>query len=356
MTTELPQPNTETLDESGRTAHRFVSVAATCFFHGFASLVLTAFVSLPAIDWTRIEMLWESYALLGFEPNWFRIALHIGLGACLWAMLVIAYLLVQQRRSESRELTRLVQRARGTVMMEFLIILVPMLLMASGLAQLAMLNVTAVLADLAVFNAARTVFVWAPEVNQPRYESAYGDIQIRDRARTIASMALAPSAPSDYYLGRSVTPGSSNYYRRQRAILVGAFMPDTTPSSFNFEWSGGQTALTGGGAFDIGAGPGGPVGANVTYALAFDKSGFKWRAARKMTQAEWGLYHDFQTICPTMCDQVNPAESGVHFVYWYNIVFPWFGYLWGTFENVGMRRGWYAKIERRHTFPAQPMP
>lgn len=352
----MSQSSKDDEQQTKTSAHRVTSIAATCFFHGFASIVLTAFVSLPTIDWTRVQMLWESYAVYGFEPNWLRLALHLGLGACLWAIIVIAYMLVKQRRDESRSLTRVVKKARGTVMMEFLIILVPMLLMTSGLAQLAMLNVTAVLADLAVFNAARTVFVWAPEVNQPRYESNHGQIQIRDRARTIASMALAPTAPSDYYLGRSVTPGSSNYYRRQRAIVVGAFMPDTTPSSFNYEWSGGQTALTGGGAFDLDVDPGGPVGETVTYALAFDTTGFKWRAARKMTQAEWGLYHEFDTICPTACDEVNGSESGVHFTYWYNIVFPWFGYLWGDFETVGQRTGWYAKIERRHTFPAQPMP
>lgn len=330
------------------------AIGWTALFHTLATLVVAVIVSLPSIDWVQVQMIWASYSMAGFEPDWVKIALHLGLAACLWSLIVIVYLLVQTRRSEKRDVTRLVKQSRGTVLTETLIVLVPFLLLTSGLAQLAMLNVTALLVDLAAFQAARVVFVWAPEVNQPRYESNYGGIQIRDRARTIASMALAPTAANDYYLGRIPEEGSSNYFRRQRAIMTGAFMPDSSQPPWNFEWSGGQTALTGGGAFDGDADS--PIGDNVSYVSGFDTQTFRFRAARKMTQAEWGLYKDFQTICPTTCDQVNANESGVHFTYWYNIVFPWFGYIWGEWENIGQRTGWYAKIERRHTFPAQPMP
>ena len=337
-----------------RTTGKVVDRIVTGFAHTFAVAFVTVMVSLPAIDWTRVQMLWDGYTLGGWEPNWIRFVLHVGLGACLWALIVIAYKLVQLRRAEHRSVKRLVKSAKGTIVTEFLIVLTPFLLITSGLAQLAMLNITAVLADLAVFNGARAVMVWSPEIHEDRYESSNGPEQIRDRARTIASMALAPTAPSDFYLGRSVKPGSSDYYRRQRAIVTGAFMPDSTPPSTNFEWSGGETALSGGGAFDLDVDS--AWGDEVNYARAFDFSGFKWRAARKMTQAEWGLYHEFRTICPNGCDESNGSRAGVHFVYWYNIVFPWFGYIWGEEEVIGDRKGHYAKFERRHTLAAQPMP
>jgi hypothetical protein len=330
--------------------------AWSILFHTLATLMVAVVISLPSMNWATLNMLVESYTTQGFELNWLRIALHLGLAACLWALIVICYMWVQQRRAEKKDVTRLVKQAKGTVVTEFLIVFTPFILLTSGLAQLAMLNVTGLLADLAAFESARVVWVWAAEVDQPRYKSNYGQEQIKDRARCMASMALAPTAPNDFYLGRSVAPGSTNYYRRQRAWVVGAFMPDATPPSWNYEWSGGQTALTGGGAYDINLRSSGSAPQNLTLLSAFDKHGFKWRAARKMTQAEWGLYWDFDTICPTQCDEVNANESGVHFEYWYNLIFPWFGYIWGEHEVIGMREGYYAKIERRHTFPAQPMP
>lgn len=330
--------------------------AWSLLFHSIATLILAVVMSLPTIDWATTQMLWDSMTTQGFELDWLRVALHIGLAGCLWALIVIAFLWVRERRTENKEVTRLVKQAKGTVVTEFLIIFTPFILLTSGLAQLAMLNVTGLLADLAAFEGARVVWVWAAEVNEPRFNSGLKGWHMRDKARTIASMALAPTAANDYYLGRSVKPGSSNYYRRQRAWVVGAFMPDGNPPSSNYEWSGGGQALTGGGAFDIDLRSDGATGQNLTYLSAFDMYGFKWRAARKMTQAEWGLYHQFETICPSNCDQSGGNESGVHFTYWYNLIFPWFGYIWGEYEVIGMREGWYAKIERRHTFPAQPMP
>lgn len=324
--------------------------AANVGLHSFATLVIAVLLALPSLDWTAVQMFWHSYSQQGMELDWYAIALQLGLSACTWALLVIGYRLVQLRRTQPKKLTRLVKQARGTVATETLIVLVPFLLLTSGLGQLSMLTITGMLADLAVFQAARAVFVWHPETTQPRYESAFGAIHIKDRARTIASMALAPTAPNDYYTGRIPSEGSSDYYRRQRSILVGAFRPGTPGTNYN--WSG--IDLSPMGAWGLAAPTAEPE--NLTYFNAFDGYSHDYRAARKMTQAEWGLWHEFTTICPQNCDTNNANQSGVDFTYWYNIIFPWFGYIWGDEETVGGRTGYYSKIRRRHLFPSLPIP
>lgn len=321
----------------------------TAFLHSFATLVLGVLLSLPSIDGARLQMLWHSHTVQGMELDWAAIALHFALSGCTWALMVIGYRLVRLRRSERKKEKRLVLSTRGTVMTEVLIIMVPFLLLTSGIAQLTQVLVTGILADLAVFQAARAVFVWAPETTQPRFESAYGSVIIRDRARTIASMSLAPTAPNDYTVGRIPVTGSSDYFRRQRNIMVGAFRVGTPGT--NWTWSASDPT-----AFAWGLEGGAAQGQKVTFAKAFDGKGMDYRSARKMTQAEWGLYRDFETICPRNCDTTNANESGVSFVYYYNIVLPWFGYIWGEWMDVGMRPGWYDPIRRRHTFPALPMP
>lgn len=322
----------------------------TVFLHTFGTGVLAVLFTLPSLDWTRAQMLFYSYSVQGMEPNWAAFALHIGLAACAWALLVIGYKLFQMRRSEKKQLKRVLIRSRGTALTETLIVLIPFFLLTSGIAQLSQLNVTGILADLAVFQAARAVFVWSPETTQPRFESSYKSTIIKDRARTIAAMSLAPTAPNEYTVGRIPVTGSSDYFRRQRNVMVGAFRTGTPGT--NWIWSASNPA-----AFAWGLAGGTSVGGmGVTYNKAFDESSMDYRAARKMTQAEWGLWQQFETICPHNCDTTDSNHSGVHFTYWYNIVFPWFGYIWGDYETVGMRPGWYDKIERKHLFPAQPMP
>ena len=80
-------------------------------------------------------------------------------------------------------------------------------------------------------------------------------------------------------------------------------------------------------------------------------------------QMEWNvtdqppeLWNQFKTICPQNCDESNGSQAGAEFTYWYNVAFPWFGYIWGDRENLGGRDGFYSKIHRRHLFPALPIP
>lgn len=310
----------------------------TVLFHTCCTLVLAALLAAPTIDLFRLELYWHSVTQQGMDFGYTKVLLHLGLAACAWALIVIGYLLAAERKQRVK--VSLVKQKIGTTLTEFLIVLVPFLLLTSGLAQLAMLNVTGLLADLAVFQAARVVFVWEPEERENRIRVNWN---LEDKARTIASMCLAPTAPNDYYVGRSTPTGSSQNYRRARSVQVGAFMPDGTPQTVTYEWSGGQVALTGGGAFDLDVPTSGSAPENLHYFSAFDSTGFKWRAARKMTQAEWGFWTNFNIL--------RGNRVGVRFIYKYNLIFPWFGWIWGRYETVGMREGYYTSITREHTFP-----
>lgn len=322
-----------------------VTIAA----HAFATFVIGVALSLLGMNFAQMQMIWFSATEQGMALDHLAIALHFAISGCVWALVVIGFKLVQLRRSEAKKKQRIVLNSRGAVMTETLIVIVPFLLLTSGLAQLSQVLVTGILCDLAVFQGARAVFVWAPETTQPRFESAHKSTIIRDRARTIASMSVAPTAPADYTVGRIPADGSSDYFRRQRNIMVGAFRVGDPGS--NWAWSASDPTSGAWGLTTIQA-----DGEDVTYARAFDSVGFDFRAARKMTQAEWGMWHQFETICPTNCDKSESGRAGVEFTYWYNIVLPWFGYIWGDYEVVGMRGGYYSKIHRKHTFPVLPLP
>ena len=305
--------------------------------HTFGVGTTSALTAMTAFDLSRVQMLWASYGA-GLTPDYTALFFHVALSACAWALIVIAFMWANVRRANARKIVRV---SRGTAMTEFLIILVPFLLLTSGLAQLAMLNVTGMLADLAVFQAARVAWVWQPEVDAGR--ASVSSVRVRDRARTIASMILAPTAPNDYLVGRMSPPGSTNDYRRARAVNTAAFMPNFTNGTIAYEFSGGASALLAGGAFGLDVEEASPE--NLSFYRAFDESSFKHRAARKMTFAEWGLWDEFEVL--------TGDRTGVEFTYRYNIIFPWFGYIWGQPNEIGMRSGYYSPIHRRHTFKSQ---
>lgn len=304
--------------------------------HVLGVLTTAAVVAMSAFDFSRAHLLWASW-MHGLSPDYGALFIHLALSACAWALIAIAIAWFRQRKSEAK---RVIRVARGTAMTEFLIILVPFLLLTSGLAQLAMLNVTGMLADLAVYQAARVAWVWQPEIDAGR--AGVTPYRVKDRARTIASMVLAPTAPNDYEVGRAIPPGSSNDYRRARAVQVAAFFPNMTNGSIAYEWSGGWTALVSGAfALDVEE----ASSENLSFYRAFDESSFRHRAARKMTFAEWGLWDDFRVL--------TGDRTGVEFTYKYNIIFPWFGYIWGQPNEIGMREGYYSPIRRRHTIKSQ---
>jgi hypothetical protein len=128
------------------------------------------------------------------DTIWFGVAVHVGLAACAWAMLVIAWKLVTGERDETT-VVRVMNR-RGSVMTETIIVLPVFLMIFFGLAQLAIVNVAGILTNVAAFQAARAAWVWQPEAEVNRRGT--NPEMVRQKARLQAAAVLAPAAPGSY--------------------------------------------------------------------------------------------------------------------------------------------------------------
>lgn len=120
-----------------------------------------------------------------------RWLLHMGVAASIWAFLAILWSLLSS--AGTRPGARGLVRARGVVATETLIVMPVFLLMMLGLVQLSLNNVAGMLGHVAQFNAARTVWVWAPEV-------AAGTIsqgELEDRVRLAVAATMTPAAPAN---------------------------------------------------------------------------------------------------------------------------------------------------------------
>lgn len=281
----------------------FASAIAACVVHVLGMLTVAC-----GIWWMTLGAAGPNVAGAVFTGQvagtpWLWIALHLGLSAVVWGCVWFA---VGRLRKRERP-ARVIKLQSGTALTEFLIILVPFLLLTSGLAQLAILNTAGLLADVASYNATRAVWVW-----EPRPDSTPSLVQVK--ARTAAAMALAPSAPAD-------------------------FVTDEAPAVRELAKElGGSSSYTG--------------GTNAThyemfYNVAYDTGGFSERITKK-------LYFAYLAI-DMRVGLGDPIESD--FTYEMNCVFPWFAYIWGGAQKtVGGRDGYYTQINRRHSLPRQVRP
>lgn len=115
------------------------------------------------------------------------VATHLGLATTLWIAVVVLVRAVLQHRDEPR---RAVKLRRGATTTETLILFPFLLLMVSGLSQLAMMNVASLLTNLAAFNAGRAVWVWDGQ--------DASTAECEHWATVGAAHAVLPSVPSDF--------------------------------------------------------------------------------------------------------------------------------------------------------------
>ena len=86
-------------------------------------------------------------AVIGIEG-----LLHLGISVCVWALFVILFHTV---RPDPTDVSRRFRATRGTVLTETLIVIPVALTLTFGLAQLAVMNVAGILANLASVQAGR---------------------------------------------------------------------------------------------------------------------------------------------------------------------------------------------------------
>jgi len=300
-----------------------VARAAAVLLSGIGHLIGVASVAvvlaLLSANRRTVEMYWMALSDPAFDPAWSNFAWHFLLSAAAWALLVAAFRFAHRRFRESPDRPRRLARAdRGSVMVETLIVIVPFLLLTSGLAQLALRNTAAILADLAYYKGARAAWIWEPEIDHDRGDAQIGVNDVERRARLASAAALAPTAPSSFTVD---DPGDQEL-DQLRTVMFATFDGNPDADIGNALARGGNSA-----------------GEEQSFARAFDEESFRDRAARKLTFAYLAL-DEFELVERT--DGVS-----VEFDYKFNVVFPWFAYIFGGgTETVGGRHGYYVTIER----------
>lgn len=262
-----------------------------------------------------------------------QLAIQLGLAACIWAMCVILYKLVALHRAAPAK--QRLRAARGTVLTEFLIILPVFLLLTFGMAQLSINNMAGMLANVAVYEAARAVWVWQPEVDSGRASA-----NPADRARIAAAQVMTPIAPGSFTI---IPTELSNEFKASRRALLTAQVPlgHMVPSDI--------TDL----AADLGSvNLKSTSEKNLTLADALDKSTFLLRSLTKYTHA----------YLATEITPITGAELGATLTYHHNQVMPLVGYVFGQHSggilglntsSPGMRGGYYSTYKRTYTLKAQ---
>ena len=288
--------------------------------------------ALPTVNWQSVELLWTAWRDPNFQLSWQGLLLHVGLSAALWAIVCVGFHWWRSRRSDE---TRVIEAKRGSVMLETLIVIVPFLLLVSGLAQLALFNIADILADLAVYQGTRTAWVWEPELGTSRNPDNdwISQSDIRDRARLASAAVLAPTAPSNFRISGGNLPTA---VRQMRGTMYATYGPQANLNAGNYYRSSASTASGGGDR---------AVGPNLNFARAFDDDPLRDRAARKLTFAYLSLVN-YQVDLGSLGD--NTDTVSVSFTYRYNVVFPWFAYIFGQERSSGPggRGGWYVDIVR----------
>jgi hypothetical protein len=139
-----------------------------------------------------------------------------------WALLVSAWRWFDGWKHRTRRARRRVVAARGTVLTETLIIFPVFLLLTFGLAQF-ILNCTAgLLANLAVFQAGRTAFLWHQEVDADEVDA---------RAKIAAATVMTPVSPSGIQVGCPFGIDQPYYGAKSTAFAEMVGMPSDSGQS-----------------------------------------------------------------------------------------------------------------------------
>lgn len=312
--------------------------AAQIIFHGLMIMTLAAVGVVVLADFRTVGMLIEALQSGQFNLSPYHVLLHMGLAACTWAFGVIGYLYIKQLRQQPQ--ARVVKLSRGTALTETLIILVPFLLLTSGLAQMSMMNIAGMLSDLGAYQGARAAVVWLPEqqirrVNMTSSCDLTAANSVCNRVRAAVAFAVAPSAPSNFYLGSNPNPGNEDF-KRARGAMAAAFGMGSSTGSSGYNSANRSTGALGGGQKG--------TLTNVSFSEALDTHSFSKRAARKVTNAFVSL-EELRVLS-------SGNNVGVSFTYKYQLVFPWFAWIFGQQDGFG--GAYFLPIKREYTLPAQP--
>lgn len=313
-----------------KTASQWGALAARVLGHTLGVSVLAGAGLLLIGGGDALQTVWSSPMREQLAPGIMpMLALHVVLSALVWGALVA----FASRRNRAPRHVRAMRPARGTILLEFLIILGPFMLLTSGMIQLSVNNITHILSHVAAYEAGRAVWVWEAEsgANPER------------KARLAAASTLAPTAPSGLL---SLPTGGDAELDNLRGSMVAQFTPGAhlIPNPGNIGKTYARVLMVGGytGKAD-----------SVSMGLDGERGhGFAKRAARKLTNA-YGM---------TKIEVIrNNNEVGARLKYWHFNAMPWFGYLFGKrsylISDLDTRirgaGGYHTLYQREFTLPKQ---
>ncbi len=286
----------------------------------------------------------EAVVFGDYQPDWVGVAGLLGLSVSGWLLVWVAirHLWEQWGSAEPKTVRR---AGRGAVMVETLIVLVPFMLLTSGISQLVMNQSAKIMAHYAAYQGARTHWVWHDEPESRRGTS--GDVspngeqattdRIEKRSRLAVALVMAPSSPADF----NVSAAGDELSEKMRAIMKASFMDGTQSGS----------------AMSVGGSSGGVSGEseNLSFARALGGRPFPERASRKLafSYAALGEGSNFSLLHEGGVD----GDVGVEFAYPLQQTFPWFAWLHsdssGCGESVAGRTGCYISLDRKAEYQQQ---
>lgn len=304
--------------------------------HGFFTVLIASLLAWCIADYSSFKLFLSANDGELLRANAGPVVMHIVGSALLWMAL---YLGVKGLGpSPKKRIVRTAQRARGAVMLETLIVLVPFLLLLSGLSQLLINNIAGILTHVGAYQAGRAYWVWQHEGDRAVLigESTLPGTTAARMARLAAAGAVAPVAPSSLQLSPSSTPDE---VRSMRGFMFAHFSSGSMSgtngmSTSTSALSGGRNASSDGKDFD--------------FPTAFDTDSFPARAARKLTFAYEAVRVDTSAS--------NDTTIRVDLTYSHYAAFPWFGYIFGSEDTIGGRTGYFTAIQRTYTLPSQVVP
>lgn len=261
------------------------------------------------------------------------IALHFGIAACIWAIIVIIYQLIMLRIREGKAV-KTVKLSRGSVITETLVVMPVFLLLVFGMAQMTVNSLGGILANVAAYEAARAAWVWMPEEQASRMGTASGTAQ--EKCKIAVAFTMLPVAPGDALMMPTL---DSNFADRARLLAIGANIP---LSGVGSEFIGSE--ITDALALVLSAGEVNPI-TGLSYAGSLDASSFVARTARKFTRAYLG----------SGCT-INAQSHQVTMTYEHYNAMPVVARIFGEkklLDGPGMTPGYYSTYTRTLGFTRQ---
>lgn len=286
--------------------------------HLLATIMVTALMIFLMTDHQHfIATMTFSYGLEQFRSETVSSMLMLwGLGSCVWAMGVILYALATSRRESVPY--RSLKSARGTIMVETIIILPAYFMLMFGMGQFGLNMISSSMANVAGYSASRAYWVWAPEIGSSRSGTAVTSDMALDKARIAGALVMTGATPG----GQLATGNLSDMAKKAQDMT-------------SFPGTGGiiGTLL---GVFGGGSG----VGATETsYYKSFGDSNFLIRGKGKFKNA----YNSIEVTA-------LGGGGGVNFKYKMVQTLPIVGVVFGQMDAGRYR----MTIERATAFPAQP--